>query len=69
MREYDSITLEPEADVTVVAALSRILGPAFRRALNSRDLAQRLAKKGFGIHKGYLVTAPQGKLVCPISQI
>lgn len=63
------VTMAPEANPMVVHAISRLLARDFKEARDSDDLSSRLAHKGFQIRLGYLATAPQGKLICPLSSI
>ena len=69
MGHHTKITLESEADITVIAALSKLLGPEVRHASDFGDLQNRLGKKGFQVRQGYLATAPEGKLIWPIEML
>lgn len=69
MHPHLAPTLAAEADPTVLATICGLLARDVRDARNADDLLRRLARKGYGIEDGYLVTAPHGKRVCPIAYI
>ncbi|MGB1234630.1 MAG: hypothetical protein ACPG5U_02725 [Planktomarina sp.] len=62
-------TLETEACMTTISALSNLLRRDFSRAKNRADLNRRLANKGFAMRKGFLETVPQGKQVCSLDRL
>lgn len=59
----------PNANATVLAAISNLLRPEIREARGSSDLQHRLTVYGFAVDEGYLVTLPHRKVVCPLSAI
>ncbi|MEM6479286.1 MAG: hypothetical protein AAF841_03470 [Pseudomonadota bacterium] len=66
-RRISKPNLKPEANASVVACLSSLLGPELRAAHCERDLRKRLNAKGYTVKSGYLATLPHGKLICPLS--
>lgn len=66
---HSTVSLAPEVDPFVIAKIGQLLRPEIQRATGKLDLRRRLGAFGFDLKSGYLVTAPQGKMICPISQI
>ncbi|MEM6307762.1 MAG: hypothetical protein AAF701_07240 [Pseudomonadota bacterium] len=61
------VSLASEADAFVIAKIRQLLSLELRSATGSTDLRNRLSNLGYDVQSGYLVTAPQGKKVCPMS--
>ena len=67
--EYYSVSMTSEADAFVVAKIRQLVSPELKLARNPAELRQRLTNFGYDIQSGYLVTAPQGKQICPMSML
>ena len=64
-----NVSLTSEADPFVIAKIGQLLRPEIAKAKGKIDLRRRLGALGFDVQSGYLVTAPQGKQICPFGQL
>jgi len=69
MSKTTSPNLAPEADPIIIASISGLLANDIREARSAEDLERRLSRKGYRMTKGYLATAPHGKLICPLANL
>ena len=69
MSKPNAPSLAPEADPTIIASITGLLAHDIRAANDAEDLERRLSRKGYCLTKGYLATAPHGKLICPLAQL
>ncbi len=63
------VSMKAELDPVALVHVQRLLRPIFAKTPVRRDLRQRLSFFGYDVQDEFLVTAPQGKRVCPISAI
>ncbi len=61
------VSMKAELDAVGMMYVRRLLRPVFAKP--GQDLRQRLGFFGYDMRDGFLVTAPHGKKVCPISAI
>jgi len=67
--EKSHVSLKSELDPVALVHVQRMLRPIFAKTARRTDLRQRLGFFGYDLQDGFLVTAPHGKQVCPISAI